>query len=101
VLRFLREKRPQTLRTSRPGVEEQKSEEKGTVPSIKLAVGSLVGVVQNEAQFASDSGTVPRPAGSVWVGGRFVNVSGEKEEGSQTTLPVLWRWSGQATKRSN
>jgi hypothetical protein len=56
---------------------EKKNEEKGTVPSIKLAVGLLAAVVTNEEDFAGDNGTVPRPAASVWVGGRFVNVSWE------------------------
>jgi hypothetical protein len=54
---------------------EKKTEEKGTVPSIKLGVGLVAEVAKNEVDFAGESGAVPRQAASVWVVSRFIYVS--------------------------
>ena len=63
------------------------------MPSTKLEVGLVAGVVQNDVDFAYNPGTVPRQAVSNWVASRFVNASWEKEEVNQASDVVLW-WRG-------
>ena len=42
-------------------------------------VGWLVGLAQNEVDFAGNPGTVPRQAASVWVANWIINVSWKRE----------------------
>ena len=60
-------------------MREKESEEKGTVPSTQVGVGWLVGLAQNEVDFAGNPGTVPRQAASVWEGNWIINVSWKRE----------------------
>ena len=82
---------PQRRDASRPGAREKKNDQTGTVPSTKVEVGLLAGVVKNEADFANDSGTVPRPAASVGEASRFMSVSWEKYKAVWPALAVLQR----------